>query len=578
MSRLGTFCLASTLIMLVFGTVSAQTTEITYQGRLNVSGAPAATNHDFEFRLYDNGNAGQGTLLGTKTVTNVPVTNGIFTVQLDFSSPTPCALCFNGSPRWLEISVKPAGGGSYQQLLPRQSVTSAPYSVKSLSADTAANATNATQLGGIAANQYLLTNGNGSGLTNLNAANITTGTLAIANGGTGTSTKNFVDLSTDQTSIGGNKTLTGNLTVNGNVGIGTTAPSSVLHVQGAQPPPVASGNGINATEVLRIVGGRGGDSFGGGGIIDDGGTGGSVLIQGGNGGDTPGGFSGAGGSITLQPGLRGSAVRPSFPDGNVLLAPNAGNVGIGTNNPAGKFHINVPGSGNPISALTLDVGTFGTGTNATNSYFFKVRDLGLGGTPAFLIRGDGNVGIGTATPTSKLDVSGTGGVRANVNSDSNAGFGLTLSNAPKWSVATVSPGQFQIFNDAIGQNAVWIDPATNNVGIGSASPAAKLEVNGYTKLGSDAPSIKVKKLTGTTAATEGGEVLISHGLDSSKILSISVMVNPAGSTWYGPNFLVFNGYHFNWNLVGGQIDIYNAPGASANILSKPVKILITYEQ
>nr|WP_263975361.1 hypothetical protein [Leptolyngbya sp. 7M] len=49
---------------------------------------------------------------------------------------------------------------------------------------------------------------NGSGLTNLNAANITSGTLAISNGGTGSSTKNFVDLSTDQT-VGGNKDFAG---------------------------------------------------------------------------------------------------------------------------------------------------------------------------------------------------------------------------------------------------------------------------------------------------------------------------------------------------------------------------------
>jgi hypothetical protein len=61
----------------------------------------------------------------------------------------------------------------------------------------------------------------GAGLTNLNASNITTGTLsnsrlgvvAVANGGTGSATQNFVDLTTAQT-IAGNKTFSGTISAN----------------------------------------------------------------------------------------------------------------------------------------------------------------------------------------------------------------------------------------------------------------------------------------------------------------------------------------------------------------------------
>jgi len=49
------------------------------------------------------------------------------------------------------------------------------------------------------------------------AANVT-GTVAIANGGTGSSTQNFVDLTTAQT-IAGNKTLSGNTSVGGTLGV-----------------------------------------------------------------------------------------------------------------------------------------------------------------------------------------------------------------------------------------------------------------------------------------------------------------------------------------------------------------------
>src|SRR6266851_7024451 len=57
--------------------------------------------------------------------------------------------------------------GSFTLLAPRQQVTATPYAVRSLSASSAANAdgatnaqtaTNATQLGGVAASQYVQTN------------------------------------------------------------------------------------------------------------------------------------------------------------------------------------------------------------------------------------------------------------------------------------------------------------------------------------------------------------------------------------------------------------------------------------
>src|SRR4029077_19025005 len=77
---------------------------------------------------------------------------------------------------------------------------------------------------------------------------------------------------------------------------------------------------------------------------------------------------------------------------------------------------------------------------------------------------DTNVGIGTTAPATKLHVSGTGIIRARINSDSNAGVALTLNDQPGWSVATANGGHFQIFNDSNGQNVVWIDKTTNLVG------------------------------------------------------------------------------------------------------------------
>jgi hypothetical protein len=152
--------------VLLFSTAiaSAQTTEFTYQGQLTSSSALASGSFDFEFALFDGG----GTQIGsTITRSGVPVTNGVFTVNLDFGAGFP------GATRFLEIRVRPAGGGSFTTLTPRQPVTSTPYSIKSLNSENAVNATNAvnstnsvnaatatnsTQLGGVAANQFVQTN------------------------------------------------------------------------------------------------------------------------------------------------------------------------------------------------------------------------------------------------------------------------------------------------------------------------------------------------------------------------------------------------------------------------------------
>ena len=88
----------------------------------------------------------------------------------------------------------------------------------------------------------------------------------------------------------------------------------------------------------------------------------------------------------------------------------------------------------------------------------------------------------SGTPASRLHVSGTGIIRTRVNSDDNAGFALSLNDQPKWSVATVTGGQLQIFNETTSQNALWIDSTTNNVGIGTTSPSDKLEVNGVLRV------------------------------------------------------------------------------------------------
>jgi hypothetical protein len=128
----------------------AQTTEFTYQGRLTDGALAPSASYDFEFRLFSV--AAGGTAIATLPRLGVTVSGGIFTVSLDFGAQ------FDGTPRFLEIALKPAGSPNpLTTLAPRQPITSEPYAVRSLISANAVTANNSLQLGGTAASQFVQT-------------------------------------------------------------------------------------------------------------------------------------------------------------------------------------------------------------------------------------------------------------------------------------------------------------------------------------------------------------------------------------------------------------------------------------
>lgn len=146
------------LFSLCAGAALAQTTSFTYQGKLSDGGTAANGNYDLQFALFD-GAAGGSQVGATQTLNTVAVSGGIFAVTLDFGGSA-----LPGASRFLEIRARLAGGGAFTTLAPRQQISSTPYAIRSLNAtaaDTATTATsaiNATQLGGVAASQYVQTN------------------------------------------------------------------------------------------------------------------------------------------------------------------------------------------------------------------------------------------------------------------------------------------------------------------------------------------------------------------------------------------------------------------------------------
>lgn len=123
-----------------------------------------------------------------------------------------------------------------------------------------------------------------------------------------------------------------------------------------------------------------------------------------------------------------------------------------------------------------------------------------------------------------------------------------------------------------------VDPI-GNIGIGVLNPSTKLDVNGFTKLGSDSPAIKVKKITGITGSIGGAITFIDHNLDSSKIISVSVIVNSGLSTgqYFPPNYTgSISEYSYYINSDNIAVKLSNLD--SNAIFSQPIKIVIIYEE
>jgi len=424
------------LLTLACAYAQGVTQPFTYQGFLRHGGAPLNNpSQSMRFRIYDALTG--GTMLWDSGALTVNVANGLFTVQLN-----PPASIWTGADRFLEIQV------GATTLSPRVRIGSTPY-----------------------ANTATLLNMFQSGTMNPDRM-VITHSPAFTNWG-------LMYRDTDDSF----HFLAG----------GTT----VLRV------------GLGGPTALQIPAGA---------------AAGRVLT------------SDASGNASWQP-LPPSATVWAVSGTNIYNT-NTGNVGIGTTAPAARLDIlggnwdtaSTEGDlriGDATYRLKIGVATGGGGAgHATIAAQGGVNLLSLGaGTTlatqrALTITGAGNVGIGTASPAAKLDVNGNTILRGNISFDDDIRsiifppttapnepmiymFSSGTSNSDRMVIAH-SPSysnwgiQYRDSDDSIhfqgaGFTHVRIGLGDGNVGIGTASPAAKLDVNGTAR-------VKVLEITGADLA------------------------------------------------------------------------------
>jgi len=184
--------------------------------------------------------------------------------------------------------------------------------------------------------------------------------------------------------------------------------------------------------------------------------------------------------------------------GQTNTFPSDGNVGIGTTNPtkkldvngsiAGQSFINVQKGGSYMISLNGNEHAYITGRNSS---FVNKFQIASNGNTYF---NGGNVGIGTASPAAKLQITDQGNSSATtlqlnnrikfrgdgvMNWGSSADYGILSWNTGKAIVGGKSGKDLSLL---AGASEKMIVKTNGNVGIGTTNPEEKLHVNGTTTI------------------------------------------------------------------------------------------------
>jgi len=477
--------MAAMLFILAVSNTFAQTTAFSYQGRLTEAGLPVTGVRLFQFTLFDeNGAAIPGAVVNQ----SLTVTNGVFNTNLDFG-----ATAFPGADRTLEIAVKINAGDPYTILSPRQTILSAPYSIRSKTAE------NSVQLGGVDASGFV------------------------------------------QQDAGGNVSIAGNFTVGGALSLNTVNAQNQFNLGGQRI--LSNGGGFNL-----FVGVRAGASNTPNNPTPQSGNFNTFV------GVDSGGTNTSGRGNTF---VGGSAGRNNTTgDQNSFFGDLSGSgLTTGTNNAFFGNNIGLTLTNASFSSLFGSQASSANNlTNANafgaNSFVSQSNSLVLGAING--INGataDTNVGIGTTSPQTRLEIKTISGSYGFTHTNGTVTVGSYITSDGGWLGTRTNFPLYFFVNDGLPRMTV----ATNgNVGIGTTAPASKLTVAGLIETtvgGVKFPDGTIQTTAasgnGTITGVAAGTGLTGGGTSGNVTLSIANL----GVT----NALIANSTITAPKIAGGQV-------------------------
>jgi hypothetical protein len=250
---------------------------------------------------------------------------------------------------------------------------------------------------------------------------------------------------------------------------------------------------------------------------------------------------------------------------------NPGGQGFAIKMDAGVNRLNFINDFDGATAPVMSIG----GYSGTNIGVMIGQSYTGSNAPVNGLAVQGRVGIGNSVPGYNLDVMGSNpSINIEETGTSNANLIFSRAGTQRWYLLEnfLAPqDNLAIYDASTGIKKIMFEQGA----IGNVT------IDAYTRLGSSAPAIKMHKLTSTTAAAQNASttIPIPASIPIAQILSISVMVQWSGvGEWIQAGYTINSGYEFNWYVSGQNIVVTNKNATSFNILSRPIQVLITYEQ